>query len=61
VNDERDVGNAARLDAVLDASGAPSCHTQMSCTANCPKHLPLTGAIAELKHAGTRAWLRGES
>ena len=32
----------------------------MTCTERCPKHLPLTAAIAGLKRATTRALLKGD-
>jgi len=51
VNDVRDRGNAARLDAVSAASGCHLCHTHMSCTNFCPKGLAPTYAIAGLKRA----------
>ncbi len=37
VNDVRDGGNAARLEAVAGDAGCHSCHTLMSCTEHCPK------------------------
>jgi len=51
VNDVRDRGNAARMDAVSAASGCHLCHTHMSCTQFCPKGLAPTYAIAGLKRA----------
>jgi fumarate reductase iron-sulfur subunit len=61
VNDSRDQTNPERLAQVLAAPGAPSCHTQMNCTARCPQHLPLTAAIAGLKRLGTQRLLHGEA
>lgn len=60
VNDVRDTQRAERLAAVAGDAGCHACHTHMSCTERCPKHLPLTAAIAGLKRETTRALLRGE-
>jgi fumarate reductase iron-sulfur subunit len=57
VNDVRDRGQAARLDAVSGDAGCQSCHTHMSCTEHCPKALAPTFAIAGLKRATARAAL----
>ena len=51
VNDVRDQGNAARMDAVSAGSGCHLCHTHMNCTEFCPKGLAPTYAIAGLKRA----------
>jgi fumarate reductase iron-sulfur subunit len=51
VNDVRDRGNAARMNAVSAGSGCHLCHTHMSCTQFCPKGLAPTYAIAGLKRA----------
>ena len=51
VNDVRDGGQEARLAAVAGDAGCHSCHTMMSCTEHCPKHLSPTRAIAGLKRA----------
>jgi len=51
VNDVRDSGQDARLDAVSGASGCHACHTHMSCTNYCPKAIAPTYAIAGLKRA----------
>jgi fumarate reductase iron-sulfur subunit len=51
VNDERDAGQAPRLRAVATDAGCHACHTLMSCTEHCPKHLSPTRAIAGLKRA----------
>jgi fumarate reductase iron-sulfur subunit len=51
LNDVRDRGNAARLDAVSAGSGCHLCHTHMNCTEFCPKGLAPTYAIAGLKRA----------
>lgn len=51
VNDVRDTGLDARLDAVSGDAGCHSCHSHMSCTTYCPKHLEPTYSIAGLKRA----------
>ena len=51
VNDVRDGGQPARLDAVAGDAGCHSCHTMMSCTELCPKELSPTRSIAGLKRA----------
>jgi len=59
-NDVRDVANAERLRAVAGDAGCHACHTHMSCTERCPKHIAPTAGIAGLKRAVARAALRGE-
>lgn len=59
VNDERDRGQAARLDAVSGSDGCQACHTHMSCTSFCPKAIAPTYAIAGLKRAVLSRSLRG--
>jgi fumarate reductase iron-sulfur subunit len=61
VNDVRDCGDAARLDAVSGGAGCQACHTHMSCTAFCPKAIAPTYSIAGLKRATLRRSLRGIS
>jgi succinate dehydrogenase iron-sulfur subunit len=51
VNDVRDAGQGARLAAVAGDAGCHSCHTLMSCTEHCPKHLSPTRSISGLKRA----------
>jgi fumarate reductase iron-sulfur subunit len=51
VNDTRDGAQAERLLAVSGDAGCHACHTHMSCTEHCPKHLSPTRAIAGLKRA----------
>jgi fumarate reductase iron-sulfur subunit len=51
VNDVRDKGNKARIDAVSHSEGCQACHTHMSCTEFCPKSLAPTYSIAGLKRA----------
>ncbi len=59
VNDRRDSGQAARLDAISSTGGCHACHTHQSCQEFCPQGLDPTGAIASLKRATARVWLRG--
>jgi fumarate reductase iron-sulfur subunit len=54
VNDVRDAGRGARLQAVSGDAGCHSCHTLMSCTEHCPKKLSPTRSIAGLKRATLR-------
>jgi fumarate reductase iron-sulfur subunit len=58
--DERDAGKLNRLRAVAGDAGCHSCHTHMSCTERCPKHLSPTAGIAGLKRALFGAALKGE-
>jgi fumarate reductase iron-sulfur subunit len=58
VNDVRDGGQSARLDAVSGAAGCSACHTHMSCTNSCPKAIAPTYAIAGLKRAVVKRALR---
>ena len=60
VNDERDGAKAARLDAVSGDAGCHSCHTMMSCTGHCPKHLSPTRSISGLKRMTWRLGKGGE-
>ena len=60
VKDERDVRTIERLRAVAGDAGCHACHTHMSCTERCPKHLSPTAAIAGLKRAVAKAALSGE-
>src|SRR5262249_14881297 len=61
VNDVRDAGNAARLDAVSGDAGCAACHTHMSCTKFCPKAIAPTYSIAGLKRAVLSRALRGRA
>ena len=61
VNDVRDRGQAARLDAVSGSDGCQACHTHMSCTSFCPKAIAPTYAIAGLKRAMLRRSLAGRA
>jgi fumarate reductase iron-sulfur subunit len=60
VKDERDNARLGRLRAVAGDAGCHSCHTHMSCTERCPKHLSPTASIAGLKKEVLKAALRGE-
>ncbi len=59
ISDVRDAGRIERLRAVAGDAGCHACHTQMSCTVHCPKHLSPTASIAALKRAAGAAALRG--
>ena len=60
VNDVRDAGNTARLEAAAGKGGCHSCHTHQSCTQHCPQMLNPTASIAGLKRASVQAFMRGE-
>jgi fumarate reductase iron-sulfur subunit len=60
VNDVRDGGQHARLDAVSGDAGCHSCHTIMTCTELCPKELSPARSIAGLKRATIRLALSGK-
>jgi fumarate reductase iron-sulfur subunit len=60
VNDERDAGGAARLQAVAAKGGCHSCHSHQSCQELCPQALNPTAAIAGLKRRTAAAYLKGE-
>jgi fumarate reductase iron-sulfur subunit len=60
VQDERDRDTAERLRAVAGDAGCHACHTHVSCTERCPKHISPTAAIAGLKREVTKAVLHGD-
>jgi len=60
VKDERDAGKRERLRAVAGDAGCHSCHTHMSCTEHCPKHLSPTAGIAGLKREILKSTLQRE-
>jgi fumarate reductase iron-sulfur subunit len=60
VNDERDTQKLERLRAVAGDAGCHACHTHMSCTQRCPKHLSPTASIAGLKRELAKAAMEGE-
>ncbi len=60
VNDPRDGAQAERLQAVAGDAGCHACHTHMSCTERCPKHIAPTAGIAGLKRAVLKAAWKGQ-
>jgi fumarate reductase iron-sulfur subunit len=60
VQDERDRDTTERLRAVAGDAGCHACHTHVSCTERCPKHISPTAAIAGLKREVTKAVLHGD-
>jgi fumarate reductase iron-sulfur subunit len=60
VNDARDRETLDRLRAVAGEAGCHACHSHVSCTERCPKHLSPTAAIAGLKREVAKAVLRKE-
>jgi len=60
VKDERDKLGLERLRAVAGDAGCHACHTHMSCTEACPKHLSPTAGIAGLKREVLAAVLKGD-
>ena len=60
VNDERDAGNPARLQAVAASGGCHACHSHQSCQEHCPQALNPTASIAGLKRRTMAAYLKGE-
>jgi fumarate reductase iron-sulfur subunit len=51
VNDVRDAGNDARIEAVSGRAGCHACHSHMNCTEFCPRGIAPTYSIAGLKRA----------
>ena len=60
LKDERDGARLERLRAVAGDAGCHACHTHMSCTERCPKHLSPTAGIAGLKREVLKSALQGE-
>jgi len=60
VTDSRDIKNPERLRAVAGDAGCHACHTHMSCTERCPKHISPTAGIAGLKRAVAKAAMKGD-
>jgi fumarate reductase iron-sulfur subunit len=58
--DERDGAGPERLRAVAGDAGCHSCHTHMSCTERCPKHISPTAGIAGLKREILKSAIRRE-
>jgi len=51
IKDQRDQKGRERLRAVAGDAGCHACHTHLSCTERCPKHISPTRGIAGLKRA----------
>ena len=49
VNDVRDAGNDARIDAVSGSAGCHACHSHMNCTEFCPRAISPTYSIAGIE------------
>jgi fumarate reductase iron-sulfur subunit len=60
INDVRGKDNLERLRAVAGDAGCHACHSHVSCTERCPKHLSPTAAIAGLKREVAKAVLHGD-
>ena len=60
VSDVRDAKAVARLRAVAGDAGCHACHTHMSCTERCPKHISPTASIAGLKRAVAKLAMGGK-
>ena len=60
VRDERDRARIERLRAVAGDAGCHACHSHVSCTERCPKHISPTASIAGLKREVTKAVLHGD-
>ncbi|GMG84846.1 2Fe-2S iron-sulfur cluster-binding protein [Paralimibaculum aggregatum] len=56
LNDAKDTGRAAILEAVTGDGGCHSCHTMGSCAAHCPNGLNPLESIAGLKRAAARSF-----
>jgi fumarate reductase iron-sulfur subunit len=59
-NDVREKDNLQRLRALAGDAGCHACHSHVSCTERCPKHLSPTRSIAGLKREVAKAALRGD-
>jgi fumarate reductase iron-sulfur subunit len=60
VLDERDRDRTERLRAVAGDAGCHACHSHVSCTERCPKHLSPTASIAGLKREVAKAAVHGD-
>ena len=60
VQDSKDAKHIERLRAVAGDAGCHACHTHLSCTERCPKHIAPTASIAGLKRAVAKAALEGK-
>ena len=59
LNDERDSGQQARLEAVASDAGCHNCHSHQNCATYCPNELNPTASIAGLKRMASMAALKG--
>ena len=59
LNDAKDEGRQAILDAVSGSGGCHNCHSMGSCTAHCPNELDPMSAIAGLKRETARSFFSG--
>jgi fumarate reductase iron-sulfur subunit len=57
ITDVRDTQTVERLRAIAGDAGCHACHTHLSCTERCPKHISPTAGIAGLKRAVSNATL----
>jgi succinate dehydrogenase iron-sulfur subunit len=60
ITDVRDSQTVERLRAIAGDAGCHACHTHLSCTERCPKHISPTAGIAGLKRAVSKATLAGK-
>jgi fumarate reductase iron-sulfur subunit len=60
ITDVRDTQTVERLRAIAGDAGCHACHTHLSCTERCPKHISPTAGIAGLKRAVSKATLAGK-
>ena len=58
LNDAKDEGRVAILDAVSDKGGCHNCHSMGSCTTYCPNDLDPMSAIAGLKRETAKSFFR---
>ena len=58
LNDAKDEGRLAILDAVSEKGGCHNCHSMGSCTAYCPNELDPMSAIAGLKRETAKSFFR---
>ena len=60
VADSRDEGGAERLKIVANEEGVFRCHTIFNCTEECPKKIPITFGIQQMKKKVMIAKLTGK-
>jgi fumarate reductase iron-sulfur subunit len=58
LNDAKDDGRTAILDAVSGSGGCHNCHSMGSCTLYCPNELDPMSAIAGLKRETSRNFFK---